>query len=219
MANRTYKRVSRESLCKTAKIAGSNPKPLLQDRRMPIDAHRPFTVTWEGVILVKMLFEDCPVGHDPHQQEYPIPEGVHPRLGDQGRHARAERVHLPGRSSKPWQLDRITQCVPTPFGGIEEDDKHGPLSVWLSTSSVLSLSLFVSFIESLCDIKLVVGQGTRTFVFFCLSHVDWRACASSGQAQSPLIDVSTIVASSSRRTFPFASLAGLVQRLISCFML
>ena len=25
---------------------------------------------------------------------------------------------------------------------------------------------FVSFIESLCDIKLVVGQGTRTFVFF-----------------------------------------------------
>ena len=64
-------------------------------------------------------------------------------------------------------MGRITRCVPTPFGGIEEDDnKHGPVSVWLSTSSLLSLSPFVSFVESLCDIELHVGQGTRTFYYF-----------------------------------------------------
>ena len=122
----------------------------------------------------------------PSRQDYPLRERereierererererVHPRFGDQGRHARVEHALLPGRISiaKPWQVDRITRyrCVPTPFaiGGIEEDDKHGPVSVWLTTSSILSLSLFVSFVESVCDIELHVGQGTRTFFFF-----------------------------------------------------
>ena len=152
---------------KTAKIADSNPKPLLHGRQTHIDAHRPFMVTWEGVIVEKMLFEDCPVCHDPLSARISSSrEIIRPRPGDQGRHARTERALLPGRSSKPWQVDRITRCVPTPFEGIEEDNKHGFVSVWLSTSSLLSVSHFVSFVESLCDIELHVGQGTRAFFFF-----------------------------------------------------
>ena len=86
-----------------------------------------------------------------------------------------------------------------------------------------------TFFVTFCQFrrKLVRHRVTRRtrnqtfffFFFFFVLHVDKRACASSGQAQSPLIDVSTIVASSSTRTFPFVSLAGLVQRLTSCFKL
>ena len=50
-----------------------------------------------------------------------------------------------------------------------------------------------------------------------IRHVDQGGCASSEQAQSPLIDVSTIVSSSSTRKFPLAGLADLVQPLTSCF--
>ena len=55
----------RPSSSKDCKDRGFQPKPFLHVRRMPIDAHRPFMVTWEGVIVEKMLSEDCPVCHDP----------------------------------------------------------------------------------------------------------------------------------------------------------
>ena len=55
----------RPSSSKDCKDRGFPSKPLLHGIRMPVDAHRPFTVTWEGVIVKKMLFEDCPVRHDP----------------------------------------------------------------------------------------------------------------------------------------------------------
>ena len=124
-----------------------------------------------GVIVEKMLFEDCPVCHDPlsakkssSRESSPLPWRSRQACA---RWARA----FAGLKFEPWQVDRIPRCIPTPFGGIEEDNKHGPVAVWLSTSSLLSLSLFVSFVESLCEIELHVGQGTRTFIF-CLLHVD-----------------------------------------------
>ena len=49
-----------------------------------------------------------------------------------------------------------------------------------------------------------------------IRHVNWRACASSGAVQSPLIDMRTIT-SSSTWTFSLPGLGGLLQGLTSCF--
>ena len=50
---------------KNAKIADSNHKLSFHSLRIPVDTGQPFTVTWKVVIVEKMLFEDCPVCHDP----------------------------------------------------------------------------------------------------------------------------------------------------------
>ena len=109
----------------------------------------------------------------------------------------------------------------------EEDRRRR--QAWPCFSLVVNVepTFFVTFCQF--HRKLVRHRATRRtrnqavfflfFYFYFLSHVDERACASSGQAQSPLIDVSTNVSSSCTRTFPFASLAGLVQRLTACFKL
>ena len=77
---------------------------------------------------------------------------------------------------------------------------------------------FISFCEfsfiSFCQFrrKLVPRRVTRRTRIQAICFITRRQW-------SPLIDVSTIVSSSSTRTFPLASLAGIVQPLTSCFKL
>ena len=51
-----------------AKISHSNHKPLLHSRRIPVDARRPFMLTWKVVIAKKMLSKDSPVCHETYRE-------------------------------------------------------------------------------------------------------------------------------------------------------
>ena len=149
-----------------------------------------------------------------------------PSLPIDSRRVRAQRALLPGRSSKPWQVYRITRRVHTPFGRKKitctatsmQARRYFSLVVCPRTSR-LQLS-FISFCQfsfiSFCQFrrKLVPHRVTRRAI-----ARNQAICFITRRQWSPLIDVSTIVSYSSTRTFPLASLAGLVQPLTSCFKL
>ena len=148
---------------KNAKIADSNHKLSFHSRRIPVDTGQPFAVTWKVVIVEKMLFEDCPVCHDPPSARIsPSKESPPP----------------PCRSTAGVRalsaLYRITRRVHAPFGQKKITCTSKALFQFGCPTSRLQLS-FISF----CQLrrKLLphrVTLRTRNQAICFITRRQWR---------------------------------------------